>query len=387
MSLVIVKNSIVCLLFLALFGCAKPPVCWFDLVRNNDVSAVKEIIADIDVNAENEFGATALHLASQYGYKQLVEILIAEGASVAQKNEKGYQPIDYAIAKGHHGVVEMLLISGASNRLDEYTQEPSPLISSVINKHHDILRTLLKYGFDENNVNKEGQTALLAAVSVGDVDSVRILLEHGANPDTLDIDNQPVLGDAVSLQQIEIVRLLLEAGAKERQPIEKSESMVWISLSEKNHETMKLLIDHYGADFNYENEGIGLLDYAVCLNDAIAVDILAQYAGKTQNTRAIYGSALNIAILSEYCDIMEILLKKGADINYMSKEGLTPLAIGISTKDRKIVEILVSHGANTEQKIHGKRPKEYAESINACDVVEVLDEGEAARKTEIKSAP
>ena len=49
-----------------------------------------------DVNAKNDDGGTPLHIAADWGRKEIVELLIAKGADVNMKDRKGRTPLDLA---------------------------------------------------------------------------------------------------------------------------------------------------------------------------------------------------------------------------------------------------------------------------------------------------
>jgi ankyrin repeat protein len=70
-----------------LVGCGPPPKDIWEAAKQG---AVKQFIAaGTDVNARNENGDTPLHNAAEWGYKEIVELLIAEGADVNAKT--GYE--------------------------------------------------------------------------------------------------------------------------------------------------------------------------------------------------------------------------------------------------------------------------------------------------------
>ncbi len=72
-----------------------------DAVRTNKLEAVTQYLdTDGDVNAKDERGYTPLHLAAEKWRKEVVELLIAEGADLNAKIEggehEGDTPLDRA---------------------------------------------------------------------------------------------------------------------------------------------------------------------------------------------------------------------------------------------------------------------------------------------------
>jgi len=53
----------------------------------------------VDVNGRDNWGETSLHLATLEGHKEIVELLIANGADVNAKNEYGKTPPNWADGK------------------------------------------------------------------------------------------------------------------------------------------------------------------------------------------------------------------------------------------------------------------------------------------------
>jgi len=65
------------------------------------------------VRAENKNGDSALHLASLFGQRKVVQLLLRERADVNAKNKKGETALHNASKGGHAQVVCALLTGGA----------------------------------------------------------------------------------------------------------------------------------------------------------------------------------------------------------------------------------------------------------------------------------
>ena len=100
---------------------------------------------DIDVNALNQAGESALMMAALKGDMQGVQLLLERDARI---NQPGWSPIHYA-ATG-----------------------PEP----------KLVRLLLDRGADLNAASPNGSTPLMMAAQYGSEDTVKLLLERGADP-------------------------------------------------------------------------------------------------------------------------------------------------------------------------------------------------------------
>ncbi|XP_068160029.1 protein phosphatase 1 regulatory subunit 16A [Antennarius striatus] len=67
-----------------------------------------------DFNAQDNNGATLLHIASANGYMSVAELLIENKAQVEMKDSDGWVPLHAAACWGHIQMVELLVANGAS---------------------------------------------------------------------------------------------------------------------------------------------------------------------------------------------------------------------------------------------------------------------------------
>ncbi|MDB4341952.1 ankyrin repeat domain-containing protein [bacterium] len=77
-------------------GSAKPDISIHDAAEEGNIEAAKQhLAAGTNVNAKR-YGTTPLYWATLHGHKEIVELLIAEGADVNAKNANDITPLDYA---------------------------------------------------------------------------------------------------------------------------------------------------------------------------------------------------------------------------------------------------------------------------------------------------
>ncbi len=106
-----------------------------------------------------------------------------------------------------------------------------------------------------------------------------------------------------------------------------------------------------GADVNYQPQdglpySISPLGFAAQHDDMDMVELLVEDFGANVNLRFkhIYGTALCKAIPTKNLDLVEFLLKHGADVNQKVEDGLTPFLLSIRTDAVEITKKLVECG-------------------------------------------
>jgi len=99
---------------------------------------------------------------------------------------------------------------------DDSQPTPTPwcVFDACADGDRDRVKTIVaKDGFDIEDTNENGNTALTFACTAGHIEIARLLLEKGANLDTADENGWTALKLACTLGYIEIARLLVEKGA------------------------------------------------------------------------------------------------------------------------------------------------------------------------------
>ncbi|TLD17067.1 uncharacterized protein PgNI_00723 [Pyricularia grisea] len=136
--------------------------------------------------------ATNLILASFFGHKRVVQILLDTGeVDVNTKDKYGQTPLSWAARQGHEAVVRILL---DTNKVDVDSKDrfgQTPLSFAAGRGYETVVRMLLDTGkIDINSKNKYGRTPLSFAAEKGHETVVRMLL----NTDKIDVDSKDQYG-------------------------------------------------------------------------------------------------------------------------------------------------------------------------------------------------
>lgn len=95
-----------------------------------------------DINAAQNRGKTALHLASEHNRVDFVDLLLAHGAHVDATSDGRWTPLINAAERGHAAVVARLLAAGASVNA-ELSNHMTALHWASSNGHAEVARLLL----------------------------------------------------------------------------------------------------------------------------------------------------------------------------------------------------------------------------------------------------
>ena len=169
---------------------------------NGSAAMVRRLLqAGANPNAALLLGETPVMVASRSGSAEVVEQLLAKGANVNARAARGQTALMWAVAQKHPGVVKVLLAGGAD------VHAKSDVWSQVM--------AVPPHGLLEYNraIPHGGDTALMFAARVGDLDSAKLLVAAGANVNDADAWGVSATVLAAHSGYTELVEFLLDRGA------------------------------------------------------------------------------------------------------------------------------------------------------------------------------
>ena len=189
----------------------------FNAVRQLDIEAVEQAIADgANINAKSS-GLASLHLATIQGQHRISELLIASGADVNAKSDESGTPLHYAANHGNKEIAELLIAAGVDVNAKSFDGR-TPLHLATSNNHIDIAKLLIAKGSDVNAQDEGGRTILHDATGYGHKEVVKLLIAKEADLNAKVLSgkykDQTPLDIAIELQHPEIAELLRKHGGK-----------------------------------------------------------------------------------------------------------------------------------------------------------------------------
>lgn len=309
------------------------------------------------VDAPTNYGETPLHWAAQgvNGFGKQVDLiefsetLIANGADVNKKTGEGRSyrtPLSYAAEANNLPVARVLLAHGA----DVEGGGSSPLSYAGSNGDFvEMAQLLVENGAKVNQPSPSGWYPLMTAAGRGNIKVTNYLLARGADPNAADRAGFTALYSAAGSDYgLSTAAALLSHGAKPNAKNMHGGTALHQAASQGAIKVIELLLANK-ADVNaVDNEGYTPLHGAVSYgkNDTrkTVVEILLR-SGANVNAKTTRDgeTPFHKAIDRGDIEIVKLLLEYGADVNAVSKFGVSTFYFARNSKD--ISELLKKHGA------------------------------------------
>jgi uncharacterized protein len=342
-------------------GAAAEHSLLLDAAKRADAAAVRTLVQQrVDVNAAAADGTTALHWASYQDDLDSADLLIRAGAHVNAATDLGVTPLWNASANGSEAMVRRLLEAGANPNATLMLGE-TPLMVAARSGHAAVVRQLIAKGAKVNATAARDQTALMWAVSQKHPDVVKALLDHGADIQArskvwsevmavpphghLDYNRaiphggETALMFAARVGDLESARLLVAAGANVDDRDAWGVSATALAAHAGHEDVVECLLEK-GADPNAAHAGFSALHVAIMRRDEKMVRALLTH-----------GADANAAVQS-----WTPTRRSSKDFHFGPElVGATPFWLAARFSEPSVMRILVEHGANPLFVHHGDR--------------------------------
>lgn len=232
----------------------------------------------------------------------------------------------------------------------------SPLYWAIKKSNVKLVELLIEYNADVNAIcdPERGHTPLILAMMQHSYDMCELLLESDADVDLLDSYSLPPILHAIFLIcSPEIIKLLLYWGAHTDYIDQSGRSLLHYAANELTTwpETITLLLTVGCDEMTRDNSGQTALHLAAANGSLQIVEILVEFGGdKLIHTQDKSGMlALHEAALNSNLSLCEPLITPKS-INAVAHNGNTPLRIAILFYDLEMAELLILKGADINYK-------------------------------------
>jgi ankyrin repeat protein len=323
--------------------------------------AIRNLLrADVEVDARNASGSTALYLAVAAGAEEAVAALVEAGADPRAPHGR-MTPLALAREAGQRGIVERLAGPGGMAS-DEH------LLVAALQGDVAWLEALLAQDASVHAVGPEGWGALHLACAGGHAQAVTLLLSRGADPDLAGADGVTPLGLAAARGDAGVVRALLGARADPNRPSGGVPPLSLALLAEAD-DVLELLIAAGADPAQQDHGGMRPSDAAVLLGRTAWVE---RMGGASRRPEA----ALHQGIVAADEELVRAAIEAGADVSRPGPEGYAPVVLAAAKANAAVVRALLEGGASVEERGPGGATLVHLAAANpaADERAAILDE-------------
>jgi ankyrin repeat protein len=338
-SLAVLSAGLAVVLSVGAAGAQEPADRWYGAIRDNNLNAVESLaksgsvnekdkrgstplmhaaafgsieamrillVHGADVNARNDFGATALMWA--IGDQEKARLLVANGADVNARSKMGKTPLLLAAANdGASGTVKLLLDHGAAMAVRDDMQSTALLAAAYANDLATI-RLLLDRGDAVNEHSANGMTPLMRAAQNGNLKAVEWLLARRADVNAVSAaeTEQPVKNGAIAMGSWtplllaavasgpDVVKALLDAGARiDAQDVRQmTPLMLAVASDHADPRTVRLLLNRGANTVKRDRDGLTVVDWAKKYNAPMVLREFGLTRERAPEARVIVPTAL-----------------------------------------------------------------------------------------------
>ena len=314
--------------------------------KNNQKSVVLTFLkrGDVDVNKRDESGNTPLIYACLKSARDLVKLLLDNGADANLGNQKNRAPLHFAAESGNYQIFSLLLNAGADVNCTD-NNGVTPLMVLAQNGRTDAaLKLLQNPEIDISIKDNDSRMAIDYATTSGLRDLVQAL--SAAEAEHADAYGNTTLHHACWNNQGEVVKALLEkdpAGVNKRN--NDGESPLLLATRQSNLMIVELLLTAGAETDNADIHGVMPLHVAAGNGDLFVGKTLLA-AGADIGKKNIEGQTpLILAAQNSRNDFTALLIEAGADVNAVDNDQHSALYYASQAGYAEIVEQLLMAGA------------------------------------------
>jgi ankyrin repeat protein len=317
----------------------------------------------LSLNVKDIHGEYPLITAFSTNNMSIFKYLLEHGANCNIKNSNGSSLLSLAVHKGKYDAIKLMLNQQQFINNINANSSTSTSTSSTTTTSTTTSTTTINNNYNNNteiNINEmdaSGNCPLIKAITQNALDIVMLLAEYGINHN-IDMNGINGNGDtpltlAYRLKYRTVFRYLLcylDINQKDRQ----GNNVLYYAIDSEDIETIQYLIRNK-VDVNSKNiYGVSCLDFAISKGSKIFNIFLKNNYDNIQfNIPNGKGEIPLITIIraktysvEEKEEIVNCLLEKGSNVNFVDEQGNSSLFYALKKKLSPIVKLLIRNGAN-----------------------------------------
>lgn len=333
-------------------------------IRRSDIPSVAFLRKfGADLNEPLMDGYNALHLAITEGKITLVGWLLDNKVDIQRRTAKGIRTFHLALMHYQDEIAELLLRRGAD--IDEFDDDGETALHKAMTAHEGLAEWLVQHGANVHKLTKDTKFSALAIATMLLIDGIThkaipCLIKAGADPTEVlwkkDLAVTP-LHLAVKYDSLEIVRCFVSKGINLEVRTWEGFTPLQLAALETNDSRgsprLVTFLAKHGAkvDATWGKNRSTALHLAIERNNKEMVDCLIRCGADIERTNGEGHTPLQYAAIGVNGDcgrpkMVNFLVKLGANVNARSRNGYTALTAAVANKNKEMIACLLQNGAD-----------------------------------------
>jgi ankyrin repeat protein len=288
--------------------------------------------------------------AAEEGVRTVVERYLTHNRDLTLCKKTVQRALISAVEHGHEQIVTVLINHGADPNGGELPDKTGyPLHQAARYGRIQVVKALLDYGVDREQLDRSGKSATFYAAENGHLEVLRFLtiadVEHKCGC------GKSMLHKAAYAGHYEVVKFLVERGADVRATARNGGTPLHLAASEGCGDVVRFLVER-GAELTVtSNDGSTPLHSAARWNHEEVVRFLVDKGADLEATKINQRTPLHLAVRHRHPNLAKTLVELGADLTAIDSHEQTPLHMAASNAPYDLVMFLLERFANRTGKV------------------------------------
>ncbi|MDR2343539.1 MAG: ankyrin repeat domain-containing protein [Spirochaetaceae bacterium] len=327
------------------------------------------------LTARDGLGNTLLHYVTQWKLNSSIQLIASRGASLEAANVTGETPLFVAVKIDSSPTVQALLNAGASIAGRD-TLGNTALHTAVRWNALSAAETLINSKIDINAFNLYGKTPIHDSVRLGVFGMESLLVERGANLEARDKEGNTPLMEAMLKGSFRSAEHLVNSGANVSSRNNNGDTPLMIAVEEERSDLVGLLLDKQAQIHAKDADGESPFTIALKISPRMMLTLLSKGRDQTDDAGR---TPLHIALSYNMPETdIETIANWLGNTGAVDSEGRTALRYAVDRSNWDAAKFLANDGADVFSVARdGKTPAEITLATENRDAVRAVFGGKA----------